>query len=48
MFGNVGSLSIAVIGTLCADEPLVSMVGPTCNVKGREGSRCRMGGYVGS
>ena len=36
MFGNVGALSIAVINTLCADEPLKSMVGANCNTRGVE------------
>ena len=36
MFGNVGALSIAVINTLCASEPLRSGVGPMCAVRGVE------------
>lgn len=36
MFGNVGSLSIAMIDTLCADEPLASGVGPDCDLRGVE------------
>ncbi|KAM3571679.1 hypothetical protein VYU27_006288 [Nannochloropsis oceanica] len=36
MFGNVGSLAIAVVDTLCADEPLASEVGPTCALRGVE------------
>jgi len=36
MFGNVGSLAIAVIDTLCADEPLASDVGPACALRGVE------------
>lgn len=35
MFGNVGSLTIAIIGTLCGDDPLASKVGPKCAVKGK-------------
>ncbi len=36
MFGNVGALSIAVVNTLCQDEPLKSEVGPLCNTRGVE------------
>lgn len=36
MFGNAGALSIAVINTLCLDEPLKSGVGPLCAVRGVE------------
>ena len=36
MFGNVGSLSIAIIDTLCTEEPLASEVGPSCALKGVE------------
>ena len=34
MFGNVGALTIAVVDTLCKDEPLLSAIGPTCATEG--------------
>lgn len=34
MFGNVGTLSIAIIQSLCMDEPLSSEIGPSCGTHG--------------
>eukprot|EP00952_Eustigmatos_sp_NYUAD-ZCMA_P010354 42477-Eustigmatos_ZCMA.PRE.1 len=39
MFGNCGALAIALIGTLCGDDPLSSEVGPICNIRGVCGAR---------